>query len=332
VSWARASPCRSRSDWWPGYPSTVQPNAPGGPPPGWYPDPAGVKAWRWWDGYTWTEFASDPTAAGGTSGASAAQAYGTSGGTPPPGGYGTYAPQGIGGRAYGYEQGYGYGYGYPSTSWSVPAAQAVYAIEAKAAPWARRVTYLYVVVIGIGMLQAWAASANFRLFFHNIRIQEQTGGPVPQYHQSPASSRLSLLSLAVAVVYYVVLLMWQYRAAKTARMLSLPARRSPTLGIISWFIPVVNFWFPYQSIRDCLPPGDPARAVVARMWTFFIATLVMDIITAVTAVVGTPIAFALAVVTLVLAAGFAAQAWRSVGLIAQAHYRLLYPGASGPTA
>ncbi len=23
----------------------------GGPPPGWYPDPAGVKAWRWWDGH-----------------------------------------------------------------------------------------------------------------------------------------------------------------------------------------------------------------------------------------------------------------------------------------
>jgi hypothetical protein len=218
------------------------------------------------------------------------------------------------------------------TSWQIPAAQAVYAKEAKAAPWARRSIYLYVVVIGIGLLQAWAASANLHLFFHNIRIQEQIGGPVPQYHQSPDSSRLSLLSLAVAVVYYVLVLIWQYRAAETARMLSLPARRSPTLGIISWFIPVVNFWFPYQSIRDCLPPGDPGRQVVARMWTFFIATLVMDIITAVTAVVGSPIAFALAVVTLVLAAGFAAQAWRSVGLIAQAHYRLLYPGAAGPTS
>ncbi len=57
----------------------------------------------------------------------------------------------------------------------------------------------------------------------------------------------------------------------------------------------------------------------------------VDIITAVTAVVGSPIAFALAVVTLILAAGFAAQAWRSMGLITQAHYRLLYPGAAGPT-
>jgi Domain of unknown function (DUF4328)/Protein of unknown function (DUF2510) len=310
----------------------VQPNTPGGPPPGWYPDPAGVKAWRWWDGYAWTEFASDPTAAGGAAGAAAAQAYGPSGGTPPPGAYGANAPQGTVGPAYGYGPGYGYGYGHPLTSWQVPAAQAVYAKEVQAAPWARRVVYLYVVVIGIGMLQAWASSANFRLFFHNVRIQEQIGGPVPQYHQSPTSSRLSLLSLAVAAVYYVLFLIWQYRAAQTARTMALPARRSPTLGIISWFIPVVNFWFPYQSIRDCLPPGDPGRQVVARMWTFFIATLVMDIATAVTAVVGSPIAFALAVVTLVLTSGFAAQAWRSVGLITQAHYRLLYPGVAGPTS
>ena len=155
---------------------------------------------------------------------------------------------------------------------------------------------------------------------------------MPQYHQSSGSGLLSLLSLAVAAVYYVLLLIWQYRAAETARMLSLPARRSPTLGVVSWFIPVVNFWFPYQSIRDCLPPGDPGRTVVARMWAFFIATLVMDIITEVTTVVGYPIAFALAVVTLMLAAGFAAQAWRSMGLITQAHHRLLYPGAAGPTA
>jgi hypothetical protein len=308
----------------------VQPNAPGGPPPGWYPDPAGAKAWRWWDGYAWTEFASDPTAAGGTTGASATQAYGPSGGTPPPGAYGAYAPQGTVGPAYGYGQ--GYGYGHPLTSWQAPAAQAAYAKEAKSAPWARRVVYLYVVIIGVGMLQAWAASANLHLFIHDIRIHEQTGGPAPQFHQSPGSGVLSLLSIAAAVVYYVLFLMWQYRAAETARMLSLPTRRSPVLGIVSWFIPVVNFWFPYQSIRDCLPPGDPGRAVVARMWTFFIATLVMDIATEITAVVGSPIAFVLAVVTLVLTASFAAQAWRSVGLIAQAHYRLLYPGAAGPTS
>ncbi len=30
-------------------------DAPGGPPPGWYPDPAGQAAARWWDGRAWGE-------------------------------------------------------------------------------------------------------------------------------------------------------------------------------------------------------------------------------------------------------------------------------------
>ncbi|RBY94153.1 scramblase [Blastococcus sp. TBT05-19] len=41
------------------------------PPPGWYPDPAGAPAARWWDGQVWTEHvqqqAGPPPAPGGTS-------------------------------------------------------------------------------------------------------------------------------------------------------------------------------------------------------------------------------------------------------------------------
>ena len=63
-SWARASPLRGESPVGRNRDTTVRPvtpNWPGGPPPGWYPDPAGLKAWRWWDGYSWTQFASDPS-------------------------------------------------------------------------------------------------------------------------------------------------------------------------------------------------------------------------------------------------------------------------------
>jgi membrane protease YdiL (CAAX protease family) len=32
-------------------------------PPGWYPDPWGVAAWRWWDGWQWTAYAGGPVLA-----------------------------------------------------------------------------------------------------------------------------------------------------------------------------------------------------------------------------------------------------------------------------
>jgi hypothetical protein len=305
-----------------------------------------VKAWRWWDGYAWTEHASDPSGAGATAGYGpsapaygASPGYGPSGGAAPPSPYGPYgrgapgapgAPGALGG-AYGTGgQPYGYAYGSTSVSWAVQSIQNVYAKEVKAAPWARRALFLYIAVVGVGLLQAWAASANIRRLFHDIRIQQQTG-VVPQYHPSPDSNLLSLVSLVVAVAFYVLLLMWQFRAAETARMLNLPARRSPALGVGSWFIPVVNLWFPYQAIRDCLPPDDPGRRTVVRMWAFLIATIVMDLAAAVTALVGSPIAIVLAVVVLALAAGFAFQASQAVVLIGEAHYRLMHPGTAGPT-
>jgi hypothetical protein len=124
--------------------------------------------------------------------------------------------------------------------------------------------------------------------------------------------------------------MWQFKAADTARLLRLPARRSPGLGVGSWFIPIVNFWFPYQAIRDCLPAGHPGRRVVAGMWTCFLVGGAINGATLILAGLGNRIAFATAVVGLVLWLGFAVQGARAVRLIAESHRGLLYPGSPGP--
>ncbi|HEY5097961.1 MAG TPA: DUF2510 domain-containing protein, partial [Acidimicrobiales bacterium] len=46
----------------------MHPTPQGGPPPGWYPDPSGERAWRWWDGARWTAHASGPPGFPGLSG------------------------------------------------------------------------------------------------------------------------------------------------------------------------------------------------------------------------------------------------------------------------
>lgn len=265
------------------------------PPPGWYPDPAGEKAWRWWDGGRWTEHASDPATPNGGADVVAAST------TPM----------------------WAYGPG-PATGIPVPSARdALVAAEAMA-PWAERAFVWYPVVIVAGLLLAWAESSSFRQIFHALRIQASTGVAQPQVANGVRTTNLaSVLTLVVSAPFYVLLLTWQYRAARTARLLYLPAAHSAGLGVGSWFIPVVNFWFPYQAFRDCLPPGHADRRLVNRMWACFITVLVTNLATQVLAWVGTPVGFLFAAVALAVGVGFAVYGVRTVRSITTAHRRLL---------
>lgn len=98
----------------------------------------------------------------------------------------------------------------------------------------------------------------------------QRGITPPTFTNESFSPWFGLLGL-VAVVAIVVTLIWQHRAASAARALGFPTTHSPAWGVGSWFVPIVNFWFPYQAIRDCLPPGDPNRAHVLQWWLAYIA-------------------------------------------------------------
>ncbi len=274
----------------------MNPDGPGGPPPGWYPDPTGAKAWRWWDGQGWTGYASDPSAprTPGYAGPEA-DALTTSGGL------------------------------YPGTS-----VHDRFAAEVNAGPWARLALVTYLAALAVGLLVAWAESSHVRELFHEIHVQLQTGVAQNSLAQQSDVNGYTFVNLVVLAPFYILFLRWQFQAAKTARGLFIHAKRSAGLGVGSWFIPVVNFWFPYQSIRDCLPPGDPGRTVVARMWAFFITMEVMNSTTAVLALLGNPIGFVFAGLTLALGIGFALEAAAAVDLIAAAHRRLLFPEPAGP--
>ena len=53
----------------------------------------------------------------------------------------------------------------------------------------------------------------------------------------------SLLSLVAGVLWLV----WQYQLAVSAPT---TLRRSPGMHVASWFIPIVNWWFPFQNITQ----------------------------------------------------------------------------------
>lgn len=85
-----------------------------------------------------------------------------------------------------------------------------------------------------------------------------------------ASVVSNLASLAVLVVG-VLFLIWFHRALTNAQLIGLPQRRTPAWGVVGFIIPIVNFWFPYQSACDLFPPGHPDRKLVGRWWALWIS-------------------------------------------------------------
>jgi len=73
-------------------------------------------------------------------------------------------------------------------------------------------------------------------------------------------SALSALPfIAVAVIWAI----WQYRVAK---QVSGQIRRSPGWHAGSWFIPVINLWYPYQNISDLRRAAGSRRPSWQIVW------------------------------------------------------------------
>jgi hypothetical protein len=131
----------------------------------------------------------------------------------------------------------------------------------------------------------------------------------------------------VLVVVGVVFLIWQYNAARVARGLGYPARTSPGFGVASWFIPIVNIWFPYWALSDCLPPGHRLRPTALWAWLAYIGATRLVAAAAVTALfseLGAVIPLFLALATMATAVTLGC---RLISAVHQAHELVLQPNS-----
>lgn len=253
-----------------------------GAPPGWYPDPAGGPGQRWWDGYAWTDTVFPPVAAP----------------PPPP----TPSPSGR--------------------SWTqgAPDASGLVHEELRISSLGR-FAIAFPGVAALVNLAGWVADASqWRTFGHQFResLQVASGSrAVPAVPNSlgAVSSLLVLFTIGAVVIECI----WQFRAASAARALLLPAKRTPGWGVAFWFIPIVNFWMPYQAIRDCLDPADPNRAIVLRYWLFVVGLWIGDTLTVIGLMFSTPVGVGFALPAGICALGVLATAPRVVTAIAGAH-------------
>jgi hypothetical protein len=255
--------------------------------PGWFPDPWGTEKLRWWDGQAWTPHLyppADPPAAAAPAGAGSSSATATS----------------------------------LSTSGQVTGPPAL-AAERVAAHWAR-VSLLWagplqaLYDIGIAVQAGWYAD----------HFDDLANGRTPKLTGAAASIApvLTYCSLGVLVAG-VLFLVWMYRAAVVARLLGLPARRSPALATCSFLIPIVNLWWPYQSTCDLLPPGHPGRHVVGRWWATWVTSSLLVPILFVTGYGPVWLRGAAAAVAVVVSLAAAAAARLVIATVADAHEMLV---------
>ena len=140
--------------------------------------------------------------------------------------------------------------------------------ERSAARWAGYAAWLYALALPAGALLAWRLLRNMV-----TTLEAAFANP-----DAPPPTRAELLGLdegmlivaevfnAVQLGAFLVLLLWVSKAATAAHQLGIPAKRSPGWAVASWFIPVVNFWWPYESLRDLLPDGHPTRRRILLLW------------------------------------------------------------------
>jgi hypothetical protein len=271
-----------------------------GAPPGWYADPAGGPGQRWWDGYAWTEATALPSAPPPPP----SSAYSPGLPPPPPGTATSAAPR----------------------TWVPQASEAgaLVADELRISPLARIAIAFPGVTVLANLIFLVSNASAYREFGHQVRLQMDN----PQTHQVvtvPTQGGFSSVLVLVALAALIVECVWQFRAATVARALRLPARRSPGWGVACWFIPIVNFWMPYQALRDCLAPDDPNRARVLRYWLCTLGIEIGFILTAIAIIISTPAGVILAILTGLSAVGVLATAPQVVLSIAVAHRAAVNP-------
>jgi hypothetical protein len=186
------------------------------PPPGWYTDPSGTFAWRWWDGSSWTPH------------------------TAP------HAPA-------------------PVASWRAQAPPvdeaALVGAERHLVPWAYAGIIAYTAAAAGDVALRIAYRAQLADWGHEVRTEffaalHNTNNTTVHAQLPGAYSAGIWLLVVVQGLAAVGICLWQYRAARVAALVRhYPAKRSPGLGVGSWFIPFVNLCSP---TRRCATASHPA--------------------------------------------------------------------------
>lgn len=177
--------------------------------------------------------------------------------------------------------------------------------------WADRAAIAFLVLSAVLAFNAFALPVIFAGYFDAFGdvLDDSTTGTV----ELPAGVLLGGLALNVVGLFgtaaLVVICVWTHHATTTARRLGRRTTHSPGWAAAGWFVPIVNYWFPYQAVRDLVPEGHPLRAKARAWWAYYLGAAFSTIVPIGLSAFSLPVALAAALVpaALAIAAGLGAR-------------------------
>jgi hypothetical protein len=166
----------------------------------------------------------------------------------------------------------------PATSWGPSPAKDLERVESdgrRARAWLWVGVGLYAYRFAVSALTTTYTRQTFEALFSSRRPRPTV--PAPPAWVTGLSWSSQLVSIATLIVG-VLFAIWLQHAAELSRNLRLPARRTPGWAFGGFILPIVNFWFPYQVARDCLPPDHAGRSLVGRWWALYLTMTFMGLV------------------------------------------------------
>lgn len=188
---------------------------------------------------------------------------------------------------------------------------------------ARRAGIAVVVAAMIGAVNEVVVAFVFGDYFRKVFDAARNGNGTFAQPSMPAGAAISEVIGIGAFVAQVFLMIWLYRAARFARNAGLPARRDPVWAALGFFIPIVNFWFPYQVAADSLPYGHPGRRIAGWWWTWYLISTLSVVVVLVVCGFSTTVGVVIALVGACAYGLSAVYARRMIDAIGRAHDELL---------
>jgi Domain of unknown function (DUF4328)/Protein of unknown function (DUF2510) len=108
-----------------------------------------------------------------------------------------------------------------------------------------------------------------RDFDEFVEASETSNSPFGPGMNSGPLVGVQLLSV-FSYVPLILRMVWTHRALSSARALGAPLRRDPGLACAAWIIPIVNLWWPMQSMRDLFPGDHPMRRLIGWWWAGYL--------------------------------------------------------------